>query len=355
VTTGEQAMPAAGATPPRTHIRRPLATDYAELRRTIRERGLLNASPRYYAVKSTITVALFVLGVVLALTLTHPVLLLLDAVYMGFASTQIGLIGHDVAHRQVFRSRKAVDRVGVFLGNLAIGTSYSWWNSKHNEHHANPNHQTADPDVDFPIVAMFAEQMATRPRIVRPFLRWQAFYFPLLFPLQAYSFRANSIRFLLAGGARFPLRESIALAAHVALYAVVLLQFESWPIAVAFLVVHQASFGFYNASIFAPNHKGMPSTMDGKRLDFLREQVLTARNVRGHPITDFWYGGLNYQIEHHLFPTMPRNRLGEAQPIVRAFCEERGVDYYETGMLRSYREVIEHLHEVSRSAQPAPA
>jgi fatty acid desaturase len=355
VTTGELVMPAASATPGPTRSRRPLATDYAELRRTIREHGLLETSPRYYVIKSTLTVALFALGVVLALTLTHPVLLLLDAVYMGFASTQIGLIGHDIAHRQVFRKRTPVDRVGVLVGNLAIGTSYSWWTSKHNEHHANPNHQTEDPDVSFPIVAMFAEQMETRPRMVRPFLRWQAYYFMFLFPLQAYSFRAQSIRFLLAGKARFPLREWIALAAHVALYAVLLLQFESWPIAIAFLVVHQASFGVYNASIFAPNHKGMPSTIGNERLDFLREQVLTARNVRGHPITDFWYGGLNYQIEHHLFPTMPRNRLGKAQPIVKAFCEKRGVDYYETGMLRSYREVIEHLHEVSRSVRPAQA
>ncbi|MDA0256910.1 MAG: acyl-CoA desaturase [Chloroflexi bacterium] len=356
MTAGEIATRAPGAgTEARRKPARPLATDYAELRRTIRARGLLDPSPRYYALKSALTVGLLVLGIVLALVLTHPVLLLLDAVYMGFASTQIGLIGHDIAHRQVFRTRTPIDRVGVLVGNLAIGTSYSWWTSKHNEHHANPNHLTADPDIDFPIIAMFAEQMASRPRFVRPFLRWQAYYFPFLFPLQAYSFRAHSVRFLLAGRSRFPLRESAALVAHALLYVLLLLQFESWPIAVAFLLVHQASFGVYNASIFAPNHKGMPNMSEGVRLDFLREQVLTARNVRGHPLVDFWYGGLNYQIEHHLFPTMPRNRLGKAQPIVRAFCEERGIEYYETGMLRSYREVITHLDEVGRGVQVPPA
>jgi fatty acid desaturase len=119
------------------------------------------------------------------------------------------------------------------------------------------------------------------------------------------------------------------------------------------MLVHQATFGVYNVLIFAPNHKGMPNVTEDRRLDFLREQVLTARNVRGHPLVDFWYGGLNYQIEHHLFPTMPRNRLAEAQPIVRAFCEERGIDYYETGLLRSYREVIGHLNEVATSAEAA--
>ena len=113
----------------------------------------------------------------------------------------------------------------------------------------------------------------------------------------------------------------------------------------AFLVVHQAVFGVYLGKTFAPNHKGMPHP-DGTE-DFLRRQVLTARNVKAHPFTDFWYGGLNYQIEHHLFPTIPRNKLGEAQTIVKAFCHARSIPYHETGLLQSYRELLQHLHQVS--------
>jgi fatty acid desaturase len=64
--------------------------------------------------------------------------------------------------------------------------------------------------------------------------------------------------------------------------------------------------------------------------------------------TDFWYGGLNFQIEHHLFPTMPRNNLKAAQPIVRQFCEEQGIPYHATGVFQAYREVFAHLHMVSR-------
>jgi fatty acid desaturase len=82
-------------------------------------------------------------------------------------------------------------------------------------------------------------------------------------------------------------------------------------------------------------------------IDFLRQQVLTSRNVRAHPLTDFWYGALNYQIEHHLFPTMPRNKLREAQQTVRAYCEQHSISYHETGMLQSYREILGYLHEVS--------
>jgi fatty acid desaturase len=107
--------------------------------------------------------------------------------------------------------------------------------------------------------------------------------------------------------------------------------------------------------VFAPNHKGMEILDSESRLDFVRRQVLTSRDVTAGPLTDFWYGGLNYQIEHHLFPSMPRNKLKEAQVIVRAFCEERGIPYRETGAMQSNREILQYLHQVSAPLREATA
>ena len=76
-------------------------------------------------------------------------------------------------------------------------------------------------------------------------------------------------------------------------------------------------------------------------MDFQGRQVLTSRNVIAHSITDFWYGGLKYQIEHHLFPRMPRNKLREAQPIIRGFCRDHSIAYHETSVLQSYREILQ--------------
>ena len=86
---------------------------------------------------------------------------------------------------------------------------------------------------------------------------------------------------------------------------------------------------------------------DDETLDFFHTQVLTARNIRGSRFVDFWYGGLNYQIEHHLFPTLPRNRLSAAQPIVEQFCAERGISYHETSLAGSYAEIFRHLKRSS--------
>src|SRR3712207_8995744 len=91
----------------------------------------------------------------------------------------------------------------------------------------------------------------------------------------------------------------------------------------------------------------MPTLTEADQLDFLRRQVLTSRNVAGSRLVDFALGGLNYQIEHHLFPSMPRPNLRRAQALVRDFCRQHDVSYCETGLLRSWREVLGHLDTVA--------
>jgi len=108
--------------------------------------------------------------------------------------------------------------------------------------------------------------------------------------------------------------------------------------------------GLYLGSVFAPNHKGMEMPTSGSRSDFLRRQVLTSRDVIGGRVTAAAFGGLNYQIEHHLFPSMPSRNLRRCSLIVREFCLARDVTYTETSLFASYRWVLRYL----RSVQPDP-
>ncbi|MEK8169134.1 fatty acid desaturase [Streptomyces sp. M19] len=90
-------------------------------------------------------------------------------------------------------------------------------------------------------------------------------------------------------------------------YATLLLSAMSPGKAIVFALVQHALFGLHLGMAFAPNHKGMEMPdPDGDRWGHLQRQVLTSRNVRGGALTDWFLGGLNYQIEHHLFPSMPR-------------------------------------------------
>ncbi|PZF88899.1 fatty acid desaturase family protein, partial [Micromonospora deserti] len=142
--------------------------------------------------------------------------------------------------------------------------------------------------------------------------------------------------------------EGLLLVVHTVAYVGALLLVMSPLKALLFAAVHQGLWGLYMGCSFAPNHKGMPMPTAADELDFLRKQVLTSRNVRGSRLVDLALGGLNYQIEHHLFPNMPRANLRRARPLVRAYCAERGVPYVETGLVESYRQALAHLHEVGR-------
>ena len=83
--------------------------------------------------------------------------------------------------------------------------------------------------------------------------------------------------------------------------------------------------------------------------------MLTSRNVRGGRLVDFALGGLNYQIEHHLFPSMPRPNLRHAQPLVRAFCAQHGLAYVEASLVGSYVQALRHLHAVGAPLRPSQA
>jgi fatty acid desaturase len=95
----------------------------------------------------------------------------------------------------------------------------------------------------------------------------------------------------------------------------------------------------------------MPILDAADRSDFLRSQVLTSRNVRGGLLTDFALAGLNYQIEHHLFPSMPRPNLRRSQTMIGAFCRQHDLPYCQARLAGSYAQAMRHLNTVGR---PAP-
>ena len=332
-----------------------MASDYSELSRRIKQAGFLRRRPAYYAAKSASTAVLLAAGWTAFFLLGDSWWQLVTAVFLAFAFTQIAFLGHDAGHRQIFGTRRANGLLGLILGNLLIGVSYTWWVGKHNRHHSNPNHTDLDPDVTIGVLAFTAAQASDKRGLVRAVVRFQAYlFFPLLL-LEAGHLHAASIKAVLGGRERLDRVEALLLLVHAGAYVAVLLLVLSPLRAAAFLLLQQGLFGLYLGCCFAPNHKGMPILEEGKEPDYLRRQVLTSRNVRGSRVVDFLMGGLNYQIEHHLFPSMPRPNLRHAQPLVRAFCIERGVSYSESSVFGSYGEALRHLHEAGVPLRSAAA
>jgi fatty acid desaturase len=346
-------MDSVPAPPPPTDVSSERSSsDFADLSRTVRQAGLLQRRTGYYAVKIGLTLA------VLASVWTAFFLLgdswwqLVTAVVLAIVWTHVSFIGHDAGHKQIFDGRKANDAVGVLHAGL-VGLSYGWWVGKHSRHHANPNHEDDDPDLDIPILAFTAGQSRTKQGLHRWTTKYQAFlFFPLLL-LEGMSLHWSSVDAVWRGKARLRGVERVVLVVHAVAYLGAVFLVLPPGKALAFIAVHQGLWGLYMGCSFAPNHKGMPTATGAQGWDFLRKQVLTSRNIRGGPWVDFTLGGLNYQIEHHLFPSMPRPNLRHAQPLVQAFCADRGIAYHQCGLLRSYGDVLAHLHAVGAPLRAA--
>ena len=328
--------------------------DYADLKRRIVAAGLLDKQLGYYALNTAIRLVFLAASLTLLFVVDNFWLQLANAAFMAFAFTQIGYLGHDAGHRQIFNGAAKNDQFGLVLNGI-LGLSRSWWVDTHNQHHVNPNDLDLDPHTAIPIFAFSDEQAREKRGLPRILVGYQAFYFFPILLLQGIGAKLASIQYLASRGVKEHAIELSVMALHFVAYFGLIFYALSVGQAIAFIAVHQALFGLYMGSVFAPNHKGMPTIDGDSQLDFVRKQVLTSRDVRGHAVTDFLYGGLNYQIEHHLFPSLARNKLGKAQVIVRAFCKERGIPYRESGAIESHKEIIQFLHEVSAPLREATA
>jgi fatty acid desaturase len=330
----------------------PRGSPYAQLFRQVKQAGLMDRRPGYYAWTITLTALALAAGWAGLVLVGDSWWQVGVAVYLAVMFAQVGFLGHEAGHRQISASRRASYIVGLLLGNLAIGLSYGWWVDKHNRHHAHPNTEGADPDIMISVLALTATQARAARPVTRLLFRYQAYlFFPLLLG-EAISIHIASIRALTSRAPRVRIAETALLVTHMVGYLTVVLLVLSPLRAVVFVLVQQGLFGLYLGCSFAPNHKGMPVLPAADRSDFLRRQVLTSRNVRGGWLTDLALGGLNYQIEHHLFPSMPRPSLRHAQALVRAFCEQHGLPYCQTSLVGSYAQALRHLNTVARPGPP---
>ena len=327
-------------------------SEYTQLSRQVKQAGLLDRRHGWYGAKIGLNLALLAAGWVAFAMLGASWWQLAVAAYLAVVFTQLAFVGHDAGHRQLFRSRRANDLVGLVHANLLTGISFGWWVPKHNAHHSNPNHEELDPDISITALAFTPEQASSKHGLVRLVARYQGWLFFPLLGLEAAHLHTASVKAVLGCRGRANAVEGLLLVVHLAAYLTALWLVLQPLQALVFLAVQQGLFGLYLGCSFAPNHKGMPTLTEADELDFVRRQVLTSRNVAGSRLVDWLLGGLNYQIEHHLFPTMPRPNLRRAQPLVRAFCHQHGLAYAEASLVGSYAQALHHLHTVAAPLRP---
>ncbi|KAK9709206.1 hypothetical protein K7432_009183 [Basidiobolus ranarum] len=345
-----------------------------ELKREFERLGYFESDKLYYLFKATSTLALW--GVSIYLLARHGDSIgahIASALIMGLFWQQCGWLSHDFLHHQVFKNRSFNDMVGDFFGGVCLGFSPAWWKNKQNTHHAAPNVHGEDPDIDtVPILAwsnhaleFFADVPDDELAIAmgKFMIGNQSF---LIFPVMVFaklSWAMQSILFILPNGqkglprnARVPvgILEQLSVGLHWTWYLGLLFLFVKTPLRIAlYLFLSQGGCGLLLALVFVLNHNGMPvvTEQEGSKMDFYSLQIITGRDVKPSWIVTWFTGGLNYQIEHHLFPALPRHSFHKVQPQVQAICEKYGINYHCTGFVDGTMEVVNRLDQVAKVAR----
>jgi fatty acid desaturase len=338
---------------PVSEPQRRAGSDYSNLSKMVKSEGLLNRQVGWY-VKKFIMISLAVIAAWVSIVLlsgTWWVVAL--APVLGILTAQYGFLAHEASHQQVFSSPKANKRAGIILADGFAGLAYGWWMIKHSKHHAAPNQVGKDPDIDIRVLSFTPDDVRKKNGVEGWLARHQGIFFLPLLTLTAFDLLMDSTKALFSKNAKVEHRAweiTLLLTRQIAFLVISFALISSPLAALSFWMLAMMTFGFFMGGAFAPNHKGMPVLPKTAKIDFLRRQVLTSRNVAGGRFMDNLMGGLNYQIEHHLFPSMPRPSLKRASEIVKAYCKENRIPYYETSLTSSYAVVIRYLNKVGLSA-----
>jgi len=328
-------------------------SEFSALLHTVRDAGLLRRSKTFYGLTAGVLLLAMAGSWVGFALLHHTWYLLIIAAVLGVIFTQFAFLAHELSHRQVFESGKLNDFGGRIMADLVVGISYSWWMSKHSRHHGNPNTAGRDPDVETDFIIFQEEEARGLTGLTKWLAKRQGYlFFPVLMLEGINLHRHAFITVFSKGKVDKRALEIVLLTVRNVGYVAVLFSFMPLGMAFAFLGVQLAVFGLYMGSSFAPNHIGMPILPKGSKVDFLRRQVLTSRNIRGGHVMNHFMGGLNYQIEHHLFPSMARPHLKRAGEIVREYCQAKGILYTEVGLTSAYGTVVRYLNDVGRGVDP---
>lgn len=343
---------------------------YRNLRSKLLAMGMFKSDGVYYFYKVMSNFAILAAAIACAVMSSSFWVNMAGALLLGLFWQQSGWLAHDFLHHQVFRNRAYGNYMGILLGNVCQGFSVGWWTSKHNTHHAVPNlHSSSpdaadgDPDIDtMPILAWSLKmaESAKNSDMGRFLIKWQSvFYFPvLLFARLAWAHQSWVFVF---GGAgqhsvklaevdkkkmRNPFLEKAGLIVH---YIGLLYVMSFMPLlnALAYFIVAQTSCGLMLALVFGLGHNGMAVYPANERPDFWKLQVSTTRNITSNWFVDWFCGGLHYQVDHHLFPMLPRHNLKQVHGMVADFCREHNVTYHETDMIQGTVEVLSHLSKVA--------
>ena len=278
----------------------------------------------------------------------HVVILIINYCLMSFIISQSGFLAHDALHASISRRKWVNDAIGQLSMTIIGGMGFREWKTRHLLHHRYCQLEERDPDMAVGYVASLTRNSYESKTGISSIVgRYQHYYVWILIALFAYSQRYISQACVVKDLNRYAI-DSIFLVGHFLIWWVlplVFLDVSLLTVAMAYFIPG-ALLGFHLAAVFWVNHIGMPLVTDKDTLAFVEHQVATSRNVRVPRSLDPFFGGLNFQIEHHILPNCPSFRLRELSKHFRPPIEKAGLPYREILWPAAFQEVRQHIAAV---------
>nr|ATY93170.1 fatty acid desaturases 6 [Strongylocentrotus intermedius] len=319
--------------------------DFAELRKTAEQMGLFNANFLFFFLHMSHIIGLEIASYIVMRTYGFTWWTFLACVAMhGTLQAQVGWFQHDLGHLSCFKSSKLNHFFHYFFMSTMKGASAKWWNHMHYQHHAKPNVMNKDPDVRLEALFVVGEKM---PKVVAesgkssmPYHLQQWYFFiigpPLLFPLY---FQFMIYRHMIKQKEWTDLFfNSLYYARFLFCYVPLMTWWQLLIFYEAFRVLESIWFTWVSQS----NHIPMEIDVDSAR-PWLELQLRATCNLEQSFFNDWFTGHLNFQIEHHLFPTMPRHNYVRIAPLVKSLCKKHGVDYKTKTLLEGFADIVRSL------------
>jgi len=328
--------------------------EHRALVKKLKMAGSYSSSKLYYCYKILSNFLIWGLAVYLLASYQGTLRVIVAGSLIALFWQQCGWVCHDTLHHQIFKNRRYNDGIAYFVGLVPVGYSPSWWKAKHNLHHAVPNVAGFDPDIDtMPLLAWsekFIEgELSGLPAIM---IKYQyIFYFPLLAAARL-SWLMQSIIYA-HSKSKSPKKELTGLAVHWFWYFSLMILYMGIKESLLFILFSQGIGGLLIAMAFSLNHNGMHIIEKQPNYEFNHLQITTARDIHGGLLNwAHWFmGGLDMQIEHHLFPRIPRHNLKELQGDVMAYCKKHGIHYHTTNFWTGTKELLGRLYTVSNAVK----
>lgn len=259
---------------------------------------------------------------------------------MGFLWIQSGWIGHDSGHYQVMLTPKLNRIVQVLTGNCLAGISIEWWKWNHNAHHIACNSLDYDPDLQhmpfFAVSSKFFNSITSyfydRTMAFDSFSRFLVSnqhwtFYPVMCFARINLFAQSFI--LLLSKRKVPNRaqELLGLMVFWVWYPLLVSYLPNWGERIMFIIASFAVTGIQHVQFCLNHFSSSVYVGPPKGNDWFEKQTSGTLGIECSPWMDWFHGGLQFQVEHHLFPRLPRCQLRNVAPIVKDYCKKHGLPY----------------------------